>query len=210
MLKIISVISAFLIFAFGILFTSVFRTAAVKYEFSSPAKISSVLSSDTDEININYNLAYPGKILPDNFFWPLKAFRDRVWLWVTTNPSRKAELNLLFADKRLGASKILFERGKAEEGYIVLTKAEKYLETAQFLEKQNRIKGLDTYEFLLRIANASLKHGEVINEVLKVAPDDAKPNIQVLERYPKKVFEEARNALLEKGNVPPECPFPWY
>jgi hypothetical protein len=35
---------------------------------------------------------------------------------LTTNITRKAELNLLFADKRIGASRILFENKKSEFG----------------------------------------------------------------------------------------------
>lgn len=212
MLRKLTLVFAVLLFAVGILFTSVLRTAAVKYEFAeSPQTVyvdgASVLGDE--EINIDYFLAYPGKVLPDSPFWPLKALRDRIWLWLTTNSSRKAELNLLFADKRISMSKILFERGKPEIGYSTLTKAEKYLEEAGFSEMENRKKGVDTSEFLERLAKASLKHAEVIDEILEIAPEDARPNIITTKEYPKKVYEDARNALLEKGMEPPENPFDW-
>ena len=102
MLRKLSLVFAVLLFAVGILFTSVLRTAAVKYEFSESPLTSLVDASSVlgeEEINIDYYLAYPGKVLPDSPFWPLKALRDRIWLWITTNSSRKAELKLLFADK---------------------------------------------------------------------------------------------------------------
>ena len=86
-----------LVVAFGILITSVLRTAAVKYEFTGAPDSGAVLGAES--VDIKYNLAYPGKVLPDSPFWSLKALRDRVWLFVTTNPYRKSELNLLFADK---------------------------------------------------------------------------------------------------------------
>jgi hypothetical protein len=202
-----TIISATLIFAFGILFTSILRTASVKYEFSVPAVGGAVLGEET--IQIDYFLAYPGRILPDSFLWPLKALRDRIWLAITTNSSRRAELRLLFADKRVAMSKILFEKGKPEVGFSTLTKAEKYLEQAVIQEKENREKGVDTSEFLTRLAKASLKHVQVMEEILAIAPEDAKPGIIATEDYAKRAYEDAKNGLLEAGLSVPENPFDW-
>jgi len=198
-----------LVFAFGILFTSVFRTAAVKYEFAA-GKVTPELSvPGNNDVQINYYLAYPGKILPDHPLWMLKAIRDRIWLLVTTNSSRRAELKLLFADKRLGSAKILFEKEASEEGFSTLTKAEKYLEEATVLEKENRAKGENTTEFLTILTKASLKHYEIMQEIIKIAPEDAKPKIIGIEWYSKKVYEDSRNALLEKDITSTENPFDW-
>ncbi len=41
----------------------------------------------------------------------------------------------------------------------------------------------------------------------KRGPEEAKPIIIQSKDYSQKVFEDARNALLEKGLVPPENPF---
>jgi hypothetical protein len=196
-----------LTFAFVVLFISILRTAAVKYEFSGKVEPSNVLGES--DIYIDYHLAYPGKVLPDHPLWSVKALRDKIWLLLTTNKSRKAELNLLFADKRVGSSQILFEKGKSELAFSTLTKAEKYLEEALAIEKEQREKGEDTGHFLYTLANASLKHAEVIEKILDVAPEDAKPGIIELKKYPQKTYEDARNALLEKGTNPPECPFDW-
>lgn len=197
-----------LLFAFGVLVISVLRTAEVKYKFNSSTS-SSKTTLEKRNSKIDYYLVFPGRVLPDSPFWPVKAVRDRIWLWITTNPSRKAELYLLLADKRLGASKILFEQGKPEVGFSTLTKAEKYLESATNKEKENREKGIETTEFLQRLARASLKHFEIIQEIYELAPEEAKPMIIEVEFYPKKAFEEARNALLGKGSRPPENPFGW-
>lgn len=205
--KFLIIVSA-LALAFGILFTSVFRTAAVKYDFEKDFDSGpSVLGEET--VNIDYVLPYPGRIHPDHFLWPVKAARDRIWLWITTNPTRRAELRLLFADKRLGSAKLLFEKGNPEIGLSTLTKAEKYLEEAGRDEQQNREMGIETAEFLKRLANASLKHYSVMQEIYGMAPDEAKPIIVQSEDYPKRVFEGARNALLEKGLTPAKNPFEW-
>lgn len=198
-----------LLFAFSILGISFFRSASVTYDFSdvTQAQAQNVLGEST--AMVEYYLPYPGRVLTDSVFWPLKAMRDKAWLWVTTKPTRKAELKLLFADKRLGMAKILFENGKPEVGYTTLTKAEKYLEEAQIMEEINRKNGYDTSDFLEKIATSSLKHFEIMEHLVSIAPEDAKPVILSLEGYPKKTYEHSRDALLEKKMAPPENPFDW-
>ena len=195
-------------FAFGVLFTSIMRTAAIKYEFGQSSDLGAKVLGEMD-VNIDYFLAYPGKVLPDHPLWPVKVIRDKIWFLMTTNPSKKAEMKLLFADKRLVSSKELFEKDKPELAFSTLTKAEKYLEEASAQETQNRKNGLETVEFLKRLSFASLKHAQVIEEILAMAPEDAKPQIIQIENYAKNVFETSRNALLEKGETPPENPFDW-
>jgi len=211
MFRKVAIVSSALFLAFGILFTSILRTASIKYEFNGQVACGdepSVLGEE--DINIDYFLAYPGKVLPDSPFWYVKVLRDRIWLFLTTNSSRKAELKLLFADKRLGSAKILFENDNAEVGFSTLTKAEKYLEEASFQEQKNRKEGIDTSEFLRRLSHASLKHCEVTSEIIKIAPEDARPQIIETQKYAKKVYEDTRDALFEKDISPAENPFDWH
>ncbi|MGB6838977.1 MAG: DUF5667 domain-containing protein [Microgenomates group bacterium] len=206
MFKRILVIVSTLIFALGILFTSVVRTASIKYVFSQEATEQGA-SSPEEKIEIDYVLPYPGRISPDHPLWLVKAIRDRLWLLLTTNPSRKAELKLLFADKRLAMSKDLFERDKPGIAFSTLTKAEKYLEEACDLEEKNRQKGIDTSEFLTILTKASLKHRQMIDEILKMAPEDAKPGIIRTQDYSKNVYNKTRDALRGKGLPIMENPF---
>lgn len=204
----IGAILATLFLAFGILFTSVFRTASVKYVFSqSPSDDVVAVESKEEPIFIDYDLAYPGSILPDHPLWSIKVLRDRVWLLLTTNVTKKAELKLLFADKRLGASKTLFEKDKPELAYTTLTKAEKYLEESMESEMEARGDGRDTYELLKSLANAALKHREVIDQILTLAPEDAKPGILKTRDYSTNVYKSARDALQDGGMEAPESPF---
>lgn len=196
------------LFAFGILFTSILRTASVRYGLrENGGKFINVLGDK--QVNIDYVLPFPGKVLPDSPFWKLKALRDRIWLLLTANESKKVELNLLFADKRLGTSMILFKKGKSELAYSTLSKAEKYLDTASLLEETVRKGGSDTGELNLRLVNAALKHFEVMEEIISGVPEEAKPGIVVMQNIPKGVYERARNALLEQGKTSPENPFGW-
>jgi len=199
--------SAVFIFSLGILFTSVLRTAAVKYE-TNGVRSGEVLA-DSD-YKIDYSLAYPGKILPDNFFWPLKALRDKVWLLITTDDLKKVELRILFADKRVGGAEILVNAGKNEVALSTLTKAEKYLEEASLTEESLRLAGKAySGDLLLRLANASLKHYQILKELEDKVPDDMSVIVISSEQIPIKSYEKARNALLEKGITPPINPFVW-
>lgn len=207
MLRKILVSSAVLVFALGILFTSVLRTAAVKYETSG---VKSVLVLSETDYNIDHSFAYPGKILPDSFFWPLKALRDKIWLTITTDQLKKIELKVLFADKRLGGVAKLIEENKNEIALSTLTKAEKYLEEASLTEERLRLEGkAQSSEVIFLLANASLKHYETLMDLENKFPDDMKSTIISSRKIPIKSYEKARNALLEKGLTPPINPFKW-
>lgn len=209
MLRRFALIVPTLLVAFVILFVSIFRTASVKYEFSG------VVNGSTDiqvlgerDTQINYHLAYPGNVQPDSPIWPVKAARDKVWLVSTTNPSRKSELLLLIADKRLGSSRIFFQDEKPEKGLHTLQKAEHYLRQAYEKERENNRNGINTSEFLSQIALASLKHRQVIEEdILPAAPDDARPGIVQTLETTKEIYERATQSLNEKGLSHPKNPF---
>lgn len=192
---------------FVILFISVLRTASVKYEKGSP--IGNRENSNAQSVNIDYDLAYPGPVLPGSPLWTLKASRDKVWLFVTTNDSRKAELLLLFADKRIGAALLLLEMGDVENSIAAATKAEKYLEEAWLQTDENRRKGIKTDEFSKRLINASLRHYEVLLQLESGYPDQLRPVISNSKKYPMYVYEQSRNHLLEDGFDAPENPFKW-
>lgn len=188
-----------------ILIISVFKIAEVKYVFSQSP--SSTPVNMPKPVAVNYNLPYPGPILPDSILWPLKALRDKIWLAVTINPSKKADLYLLIADKRLADAQILFEKNNPNLGISVLTKAEKYLESANEEERIAHREGMDTTECLEKFASATLKHREVIDEILALAPEDAKPLIVKTQDYSKHLYEKAKSGLLEAGAIVPQNPF---
>lgn len=192
--------------AFGVLTVSVLRSASPKYAFTSPSPVAQAMVEE-DEIAVDYELPFPGRILPDNLLWPLKAFRDRAWHILMFDASKEAELSLLFSDKRLGMSKLLFERDKPELAFTTLTKGEKYLEEAMEHERRVRQQGKDTTELLIKISSSALKHRLVIDEILLIAPEDAKPGIIKTQDYSKKIYNEASDALSAKGIVAPKNPF---
>lgn len=206
MIKRAATFSAIFFVALAILIVSVFRSAAVKYVFSqTPTPTPS--ADDPSQIEIDYQLPFPGTILPDSPLWAVKALRDRIWASITLNPVKKAELYLLFADKRVSSALTMFERDKSDLGVSTLTKAEKYLEKASITGKLASEKGVNTSDFFANLASSSLKHRQVIEDILIVGPEDSKPVVVLTSEYPKRVFEEARNTLGQMGREVPQNPF---
>jgi hypothetical protein len=205
MFKKILLVCGIFAFAFAILSVSILESSSVSYKFTSQVPGSSVLEKDVQEID--YQFPNPGEILPDNPLWVLKAARDRIWYIITPSPLKKAELALLFSDKRLVASQILFENKKPNIAISTLTKGEKYLQLAVTEEVLARSEGYDTSAFLNKLALASLKHGEVIENLLPLVPEDGKPLVIETENYSRDSYKVARGGLYSKGLPAPIDPF---
>jgi hypothetical protein len=142
---------------------------------------------------IEYPLVYPG-ILPDSALYPIKMIRDRLVLTLTTDSLKKAEVMLLFADKRLGAAKALIEGGKTELGVTTATKGEKYLVQAVNQAIQAKKEGKETSSLKEKLSNACLKHQEIILELLLKTTDN---NRQALEEILK--YSEQGYGLVQTG-----------
>lgn len=203
-------LSAFVL-AFVILSVSVLRSCSVSriYAYSSPKPQPTNTSElAVKAIEIDYVLPYPGKIAPDNWLWYLKASRDKLQYLLTADKLKKAELNLLYSDKRLGLALVLFENKKPDIAVSTLTKGEKYLERAIDDEKAAREFGINTNDFLIKLAKASLLHRQIIEEkIMLLAPEDIKPEIVKSEDYAKETYKICRDALNSKGIEAPKDPF---
>lgn len=202
-------ISAFVL-AFGILSVSVLRSSSVAPAYGYSAPVNSPVPSPTPIPDIDYLIPYPGKILPDNALWYAKVVRDRMQYYFAGDILKKADLALLYSDKRLAASKNLFEKSKPDLATTVLTKGEKYLEIAVRDEELARKAGVDTGDFLIKIATASLKHQEVIKEeILPMAPEDLKPVVVKAADYAKNTYKNSRDVLNSLGKEAPKDPINW-
>ena len=190
--------------AFVILFISIFNSSAITYTLS---RVSPTASQNVDSSGINYTLPYVGRILPDSPFWTLKAIRDKVWFVITPSHLRKAQLALLFADKRIEMSRILFKKGEGAIALSTYTKGEKYLTIAVEEERLARAQGLDTSSFLTALATAALKHMEISNDLIQLAPEEAKPVIIKMQIYADTTYKSAADALNAKGLSVPKNPF---
>lgn len=191
--------------AVAILLISILESASVKYAFGAASPTPAGTPAPNQEIK--YYFPYEGKILPDSPLWSVKALRDFVWYRLTTNPLKRAEIALLFSDKRIAASQTLFDSHKSGVGLTTLTKSEKYLEVAFQDEETARSEGMDTLGFLAKFSLASLKHREIIDKILEIAPEGARPLIVQTQDYSRNAYKSSRDVLNSKGITPPKSPF---
>lgn len=178
-------IFASLFFAFGVLGTSVVSTTAqtaTKFKSSTSSQTTSTPTPEATPTPVKYTLVYPG-ILPDNFLYPIKMFRDKILFILTTDPLKKAELSLLYSDKRLGAGKVLIEGGKTPLGLSTLEKGEKYLAKATSEMQSAQKRGEDITTFKEKFNRAAIKHREVLESLKNRIPDESKPILDNLIKY---------------------------
>lgn len=179
-----------------ILIISIFRSSAPTHAFYQP--VTSTAGQGVFVSGVEYYFPYPG-VLPGHPLYSLKALRDQFWLLATSDPMKKAETLLLFADKRIQMAKILLKEGKASQGVATAVKAEQYLVESYEESEKASTSGTDTIGFCQRMANASLKHREELEEMVKYAPEDARPLLAQVMDHPKKVYEECFHRLNERG-----------
>lgn len=79
-----------------------------------------------------YALPYPG-LLPGHPLYFLKLLRDRILLFLISNPVRQVEFRILLADKRLNSAIYLIDQDKPELGVRIAGEAVAYLEEAEKL-----------------------------------------------------------------------------
>lgn len=159
--------------------------------FSVSAKEESSVISPTPSIKqtIEYDLPYPG-ILPDNPLYKLKALRDKAIGFLISDPKKKAEFNLLQADKRLNAGVYLFNKGKnIFQAEATISKAENYFfEAISEIRKAND-RGINTDELTGKLLDASKKHQEIIASL------EEKPKNNIREKF---AFQRKRAEGFEK------------
>jgi hypothetical protein len=187
------------VFATAVLITSVIDTTAQSSSSYQvlPAETTAEPSPEatvSPEPKVDYYLPYPG-ILPDSFLYPLKMVRDRILLILTFDPVQKAERLLLFADKRLKAGEALIEGGKEELGLETLSKGEKYLEQAIVQAERAKTAGKETTALYEKLAQASLKHQEVLGNLILKVPSETQTIFQELMKYPQQGYEKVMGVL---------------
>lgn len=122
----------------------------------------------------DYSLPYPG-LLPNQPFYFLKASRDRVQSFFISNPVKKAEFDLLQADKRMQASLMLAQnQNNITLADSTVSKAENYFEEAITKVAEAKRQGMNVSEITKKLSQANIKHQEVINLIEKKAGEKKK------------------------------------
>lgn len=127
-------------------------------------QVQTTSKSTTMVKKVDYLLPFPG-ILPDNPLYFLKAGRDRVMDFLIVDPVRKAEFYILQADKRLGMTVQLLDKGNTTLAETTLSKGETYMEKAVSTAINYKAGGKEVPGYVVdRLTKSLAKHIEVLSE----------------------------------------------
>lgn len=138
---------------------------------------------------IKYDLPYPG-MLPDHPLYKLKVLRDKVTLFLTRDPMKKASYHLLLADKRIYASKLLVDKGEISLAKETALKGENEYTLLVFLFK-DVVKKPDK-NLYDRLEKASLKHQEVLNQIVSKVNAKYKKDFETVIYFSQKNLDELK------------------
>lgn len=127
---------------------------------------------------IEYNLLYPG-ILPDHPFYFLKQARDTIVYFLTRDYIKKAKLKLEFSDKKANMALLLSQKGKWKLAATTLLEAEVDFNKISGLISTSKKQGVTAPDnFILTLKLSNEKHQQVIEELLKNAPQGERSNFE--------------------------------
>ncbi len=153
---------------------------------------SSGATVDTTDQKVVYDLPYPG-LLSDNPLYFVKIVRDRITEFLTRDNLKKAQLYLLYSDKRAAMALTLSQKGKNSQAVEAMSKAEKYFLKIAPILKEAKTQGTSpdsSFVEILKLSNA--KHGELIDELMKTLPtgfDESLKQLEMLNLQVKKDLE---------------------
>jgi len=130
-------------------------------------------SPPTPTVQSNYSLPYPG-MLPDNPLYTLKMIRDGVVRFLITDSYKKAQFNLLQADKRLQAGVFLLKKGqtKTELALSTIAKGENYFSQALMETVRSNAEGRDIGPLLGDLEQSVQKHRQVVSNLKTTLPQE--------------------------------------
>lgn len=141
--------------------------------FAQEASLSSDLLTSTPAASaVSYTLPYPG-ILPGSPLYPLKMLRDHIILFLITDPYKKAEFNLLQADKRLNAGLYLLDNDTKNVDLAITTisKGENFFHQAIHGATLMKKEGRDVGALLGNFEQSAARHKEIVTNLMTRLPE---------------------------------------
>ena len=157
--------------------------ASFIFFFSVAASFAQENSTSSSKKTIEYALPYPG-LLPDSPLYILKAIRDRIVEILISDPIKKANFDLLAADKRLNEGVSLFNKGEKKYALAesTISKGENYFEQGISAIERAKKQGIVTLDVSQRFHLASLKHMEIIKGLINESRGEIKNRLQLEEK----------------------------
>lgn len=134
--------------------------------------------TESSPSTVSYELPYPG-LLPDNPLYSFKVLRDRIIGFVISDPLRKAEFDILQADKRLSVGVYLFAEGesKYELAEVTISKGENYFDDSIKSLSLSQKQGRNTSFILNKLKLSLQKHSEVIKDLASKSKGEIKQKL---------------------------------
>ena len=138
-------------------------------------------ASNAASQKVDYQLPYPG-ILPDSPLYFLKVTRDRIYGFFISDPLKKAEFDLLQADKRLNVGVYLFAKDKKELAESTISKGENYFDDEIKNLRLAKQQGMEINYLVSNTSRSLKKHAEVLSQLKKQTKGSLKKKFEVLEK----------------------------
>jgi len=142
--------------------------------------------------SVEYMLPFAG-LLPDNPLYYFKEVRDNFWLFFTRDNMKKAEVLILFSDRKTSAAQMLSKKGKWDQGSETMLEAEQDFKRMVDMVVLSKNQGVSPeVAFISQMKQSNKKHREIIETLLGDTPEGSR-----------KPLEEAvglNNSLAEKLN----------
>lgn len=150
----------------------------------------------------DYNLPYPG-LLPDSPLYIFRVIRDKVVSFLISDPKRKAEFDLLQADKRLNAGVFMLDSAnqndkKMKLAVSTMSKAENYFGSAIESAKEAKRKGMDVMGIAGKLIDSSRKHQEILRLYKEKSGQNIKDSFVSLEKRAVGFESEAKSLISKR------------
>ncbi len=156
------------------------------------------------------DLPSPG-LLPDSPFYFLEIIAEEIGNFFTFGDLKKAERYAALAAERLAEVQAVVEKGKPEFVERTLERYENQLNNSMARAERAQAKDQNTEQVMAKIGKATSVHLEVLAEVYKKVPEEAKSAIENAMKASVKGHEKAVEVLKAKdalGEVPEEVSLP--
>jgi hypothetical protein len=177
----IKVLLSVIIFSLLVISTQSATYAMDPVSPSVSPQMSPIVTIENKEIQ--YDLPYPG-LLPDSPLYSLKVFRDKLVEFFISDPSKKADYELLQSDKRINASVYLSNEKPVNDALIssTISKSINYFEQAITQSKLAQKQGNDMKSFMQHLHTASQKYNSIFLQLETKASDKLKNDLKADEK----------------------------
>lgn len=134
-------------------------------------------------------------LLPDSPFYFLKTFWEKVQESLALDPSKKAELNLRFAQRRLLETQKMCEKDKCDiaERWMQLFQERLNLATTATEQVQNQ--GKDVSALVQKLAENLARQQTALDRVLEQVPESAQEAVSQAQENSAKGLQQAIESL---------------